>query len=137
RAEAVRNINQLAMHLESVEDVYAWKEWLESKGVEVIGPVDHQVLLSIYFFDPTSNCRLELTTPLTRLAEQDATGAEQALDQWEVWRDEAAASGTAFAGLLRPKLQMRAKHVAGGRGNALGTLVWFHTLALLFVFLPP
>jgi len=100
------------MHLDSVEDVSAWKEWLESKGVEVIGPVDHQVLLSIYFFDPTSNCRLELTTPLTRLTEQDAADAEKALDQWEVWRDEAAASGTAFAGFLRQKLQMRAKHVA-------------------------
>jgi len=58
----------------------------------VIGPIDHQVLLSIYFFDPTSNGRLELTTPLTSLSEQDAKDAEKALDQWEVWQEEATAS---------------------------------------------
>jgi hypothetical protein len=73
---------------------------------------DHQVLLSIYVFDPTSNCRLELTTPLTRLSDQGAKDAEQARDQWEVWREEATASGRAFGGFLRQKLQMRAKHVA-------------------------
>ncbi len=95
-----------------MDDVYAWKEWLESKGIAVIGPVDHQVLLSIYFFDPTLNCRLELTTPLTRLSDQDAKDAEKTLDQWEVWREEATASGLAFGDFLRQKLQMRAKHVA-------------------------
>jgi catechol 2,3-dioxygenase-like lactoylglutathione lyase family enzyme len=111
-AEPLRTINHLAMHLDSVEDVYAWKGWLESQGIEVIGPVDHQVLLSIYFFDPTSNYRLELTTPLTRLSDQDAEEAEKALDQWEMWRDEAKASGSAFADFLRQKLQMSARHVA-------------------------
>lgn len=100
------------MHLDSVDDVYAWKEWLESHGIEVIGPVDHQVILSIYFFDPTSNCRLELTTPLTRVSDQDAKEAEHALDQWEAWRDEATASGVTFGNFLRQKLKMRAKHVA-------------------------
>jgi hypothetical protein len=95
-----------------VDDVYAWKEWLESKGITVIGPVDHQVLLSIYFFDPTSNCRLELTTPLTRLSDESAQDADQALDQWEVWREEATASGRASGDFLRQKLQMRARHVA-------------------------
>ena len=66
----------------------------------------------IYFFDPTSNCRLELTTPLARLSDQDAANAEKALDQWEAWREEATDSGLAFADFLRQKLQMRAKHVA-------------------------
>jgi glyoxylase I family protein len=80
--------------------------------VEVIGPVDHQVILSIYFFDPTWNCRLELTTPLTRLSDQDAKDAEQSLDQWEAWRDEATATGVSFGDFLRRKLRMRAKHVA-------------------------
>ncbi|MBI3250098.1 MAG: VOC family protein [Deltaproteobacteria bacterium] len=111
-AEPLRTINHLAMHLDSVEDVYAWKEWLESKGIAVIGPVDHQVILSIYFFDPTSNCRLELTTPLTRVSDQDAKDAEKALDQWEMWRDEAAVVNLSFGDFLRQKLQMRAKHVA-------------------------
>jgi catechol 2,3-dioxygenase-like lactoylglutathione lyase family enzyme len=110
--EPLRTINHLAMHLDSVEEVYAWKDWLASKGVEVIGPVDHQVLLSIYFFDPTSNCRLELTTPLLRLSDQEARDAEKALDQWEVWREEATNAGLEFGEFLRQKLQMRAKHVA-------------------------
>jgi catechol 2,3-dioxygenase-like lactoylglutathione lyase family enzyme len=110
--EPLRTINHFAMHLDSVEDVYAWKEWLESQGIEVIGPVDHQVLLSIYFFDPTSNCRLELTTPLARVSDQDAEDAEKALDQWETWREEATTTNVAFGDFLRQKLQMRAKHVA-------------------------
>jgi hypothetical protein len=55
---------------------------------------------------------LELTTPLTRLSDQDAKEAEKALDQWEAWREEATAEGVGFADFLRQKLQMRAKHVA-------------------------
>lgn len=60
---------------------------------------------------PPSNCRLELTTPLTRVSDQDAKDAEKALDQWETWRDEATAASIGFADLLRQKLHMRAKHV--------------------------
>jgi len=70
------------------------------------------VLLSIYFFDPTSNCRLALTTPLTRLSDSEAKEAEQALDQWEVWRAEAKSAGMSFGDFLRQKSQMRAKYVA-------------------------
>lgn len=40
------------------------------------------------------------------------SSAEQALDQWEAWRDEAVAGGRAFGEFLRHKLSMRAKHVA-------------------------
>ena len=46
------------------------------------------------------------------LPDQDAKDAEKSLDQWEAWRDEAAATGLAFGEFLRQKLQMRARHVA-------------------------
>jgi len=35
-AEPLRTVNHMAMHLDSVDDVYAWKEWLESKGIDVV-----------------------------------------------------------------------------------------------------
>jgi len=47
-----------------------------------------------------------------RLSDQDARDAEKALDQWEVWREEATNAGLEFGEFLRQKLQMRAKHVA-------------------------
>ncbi len=53
--------NHFAMHCESTEEVRAWKERLESFGVDVLGPIDHNgELYSIYFHDP-NGIRLEMS----------------------------------------------------------------------------
>ena len=41
--------------------VTEWKARLQAAGLEVIGPIDHKFIHSIYFFDP-NGVRLELTT---------------------------------------------------------------------------
>jgi catechol 2,3-dioxygenase-like lactoylglutathione lyase family enzyme len=53
-------IQHFAFEVESVDTLMEGKRRLESKGVEVLGPVDHGFLRSIYFFDPSGH-RLELT----------------------------------------------------------------------------
>ncbi|HJV24883.1 MAG TPA: VOC family protein [Aromatoleum sp.] len=49
----------LAMQVDSMEVLLATKARLESEGIDVIGPTDHALFHSIYFFDPNGH-RLEL-----------------------------------------------------------------------------
>ncbi len=52
-------VQHLALRVNSVDDLLQAKIELESKGVEVLGPTDHTIFKSIYFFDPNGH-RLEL-----------------------------------------------------------------------------
>jgi len=54
-------VQHIAFQLESEEALMAAKAELEAKGLDVVGPTDHKILKSIYFFDPNGH-RLELTT---------------------------------------------------------------------------
>lgn len=49
----------LALQVESVEVMMAAKARLEAEGIEVVGPTDHALFQSIYFYDPNGH-RLEL-----------------------------------------------------------------------------
>jgi len=49
----------LALQVESMEVLLAAKARLEAAGIKVIGPTDHALFQSIYFFDPNGH-RLEL-----------------------------------------------------------------------------
>ena len=49
----------LALKVDSVETMMKAKARLEAGGVEVLGPTDHTIFKSIYFFDPSGH-RLEL-----------------------------------------------------------------------------
>jgi len=60
---AYLTFDHLALEVGTVAEVDAWKEWLVACGVEVLGPVDHSIIYSIYFHDP-NGIRLEITTPL-------------------------------------------------------------------------
>lgn len=52
-------VQHLALEVDSVETLLATKTRLEAAGIEVIGPTDHTLFQSIYFFDPNGH-RLEL-----------------------------------------------------------------------------
>ncbi|WP_281560808.1 VOC family protein [Thalassomonas sp. RHCl1] len=52
-------VQHIALEVEDLDALVAAKEELEGKGVEVLGPVNHGVFKSIYFFDPNGH-RLEL-----------------------------------------------------------------------------
>ena len=51
------------MQVDTTEEVDGWREWLVENDVDVLGPVDHKIVYSIYFHDPDGN-RLEITAPV-------------------------------------------------------------------------
>lgn len=52
-------VQHLALEVDSVETLVATQARLEAAGIDVIGPTDHTIFKSIYFFDPNGH-RLEL-----------------------------------------------------------------------------
>ena len=52
-------VQHLALKVGSWEELLAAKHRLQESGIEVIGPTDHTIFKSIYFFDPNGH-RLEL-----------------------------------------------------------------------------
>ena len=52
-------VQHLALKVDSVDTLLATKARLEASGIEVIGPTNHTIFKSIYFFDPNGH-RLEL-----------------------------------------------------------------------------
>ncbi len=52
-------VQHIAFELESYDALLAAKEHVESEGIDVIGPTNHGIFQSIYFFDPNGH-RLEL-----------------------------------------------------------------------------
>jgi len=69
----------LAMEVDSMETLLATKARLESEGIQVVGPTDHALFQSIYFFDPNGH-RLELACNTNR------PGMLEALDKvkWDM-----------------------------------------------------
>ena len=53
-------VQHIAFELGSEEELMAAKAQIEAKGVDVVGPTNHEIIKSIYFFDPNGH-RLELT----------------------------------------------------------------------------
>ena len=62
-------VQHLAIRVASMDDLMATKKRLESDGIDVIGPVNHTIFQSIYFFDPNGH-RLELAVD-TKTPEMD------------------------------------------------------------------
>jgi catechol 2,3-dioxygenase-like lactoylglutathione lyase family enzyme len=52
-------VQHLALEVDSVDTLEKTKKDLEAAGIEVLGPTDHTIFKSIYFFDPNGH-RLEL-----------------------------------------------------------------------------
>ena len=52
-------VQHIAFEVDSMDDLLAAKAKAEAEGLAVIGPTDHAIFKSIYFFDPNGH-RLEL-----------------------------------------------------------------------------
>lgn len=99
--EPCRRLHPLRHFAFGVQDAAAVRRWhahLVAHGVEVVGPVDHEVVLSIYFHDP-NEIRLELTTDLIAFDDAEARKAEQILADW--WRLGATEQHTPVGGHSR------------------------------------
>ena len=76
-------VQHLALQVDSVDTLLAMKARLEAGGIEVIGPTDHTLFKSIYFFDPNGH-RLELAanTGTPEMLEKLGEVKHAMLDEW-------------------------------------------------------
>ncbi len=54
-------VQHIAFEVATMDDLMAAKKKAEAAGLDVVGPTDHGIFQSIYFFDPNGH-RLEITT---------------------------------------------------------------------------
>lgn len=97
-------VQHIAFEVESWEALQDAKEKIEARGLEVVGPTNHGIFQSIYFFDPNGH-RLELafnTQTQEEMAELKRV-APAMLDEWSrtkkaprhaAWLHEKEFSGT-------------------------------------------
>lgn len=72
----------IALSVASLDELDDAHRKLRERGVDVVGPVDHEgIWTSIYFFDP-NGIRLELTYQNRQLTDDDARSADQAVRDW-------------------------------------------------------
>ena len=76
-------VQHIAFEVENVEALLAAKKRIEAEGLDVIGPTNHGIFKSIYFFDPNGH-RLELAAN-THTPEQMAELHKVAPDMLEEW----------------------------------------------------
>jgi len=76
-------VQHIALKVENREALLAGKTHLEAAGIEVLGPVDHGIFDSIYFFDPNGH-RLELAADKGTDEQLQSLNqvAEDMLDEW-------------------------------------------------------
>ena len=89
---AYKTFQHLAMQVDDPAVVDRWHRWLEANGVEVLGPVDHKIIYSIYFHDP-NGIRLEITAPTSPTWNDNAAHAAAQLADWNAVKEEARRSG--------------------------------------------
>jgi catechol-2,3-dioxygenase len=104
-------VNHIALRVDSIAALRTAKARLEAAGVEVLGITDHQIIESIYFFDP-NGIRLELTVP-TASAETTARHAQEAHVAVEAWTREKQAR------LAGPRAIATAGAAASGAAGAI------------------
>jgi catechol 2,3-dioxygenase-like lactoylglutathione lyase family enzyme len=76
-------VQHLALKVDSVDTLIATKARLEAAGIEVLGPTNHTIFKSIYFFDPNGH-RLELAadTATPEMMAQLDTVKRDMLEEW-------------------------------------------------------
>ncbi|MET3129964.1 catechol 2,3-dioxygenase-like lactoylglutathione lyase family enzyme [Oxalobacteraceae bacterium GrIS 1.11] len=80
-------VQHLALEVGSMDELLEAKERLVAAGIEVLGPVNHTIFQSIYFFDPNGH-RLELAanTATEKMQRQLDEVKWAMLDEWSQTR---------------------------------------------------
>jgi len=89
---AHRVFNHLALAVGSKDEVDQWRDWLDAQGVEPIGPIDHGIIYSVYFFD-NNGLRTEITATLDPNWNLRSAEAWQDLSLWQKVKADAESSG--------------------------------------------
>ena len=76
-------VQHLALKVPDMQTLENYKRKLEAGGIEVVGPTNHGICQSIYFFDPSGH-RMELAVDTTRPAMMSRLHreADEVLDVW-------------------------------------------------------
>ena len=76
-------VQHIAFEVSDYDELLASKVHMESEGVDVLGPVNHGIFQSIYFFDPNGH-RLELVanTQTQQQLDELKRVAPDMLDEW-------------------------------------------------------
>lgn len=96
----------LALQVDSPADVDRWHAWLVDRGVDVLGPVDHKIIYSIYFHDP-NGLRLEITAVLDPTWNDRGEQAHASLAEWNQAKVSAAESGRDMVSVLADLTRLR------------------------------
>ena len=77
-------VQHIAFEVESMPDLLAAKARIEAEGIDVIGPVEHTIFKSIYFFNPNGH-RLELAvnTAAPGMLEKLREVAPAMIEEWD------------------------------------------------------
>lgn len=78
-------VQHIAFQIETFEEQDAVQARLSADGIEVVGPTDHRLFRSIYFFDPNGH-RLELAVP-TNTPKMDAALDRVKWDMLKAWSE--------------------------------------------------
>ena len=135
-------VQHIAFKVDSVEKLLAAKAKAEAKGLEVLGPTDHGIFKSIYFFDPNGH-RVELAadtgTP-EELAELKRV-APAMLEEWSRTKkapqprrlaareSSRRARADADRGIVAGAMRSHAVSVRGGHAQALRLLALVRRLS--------
>ncbi|MCC6007437.1 MAG: VOC family protein [Rhodobacteraceae bacterium] len=77
-------VQHLALKVPDMAALGAIRDRLEADGIEVVGPTDHTICQSIYFFDPDGH-RMEVTvdTLTPEMADSLRARARPLLEEWD------------------------------------------------------
>ena len=99
-------VNHIAFEVEDMGELLAAKRTLEGEGIEVVGPLDHDFVKSIYFFDP-NGIRMEFTIKVPEAEQKGghvygACGTpEEEFDKWIAERSRAGEFARTWASAQR------------------------------------
>ncbi|MEU8912984.1 MULTISPECIES: VOC family protein [Streptomyces] len=77
-SDLMHRSRHVAFHVDTEEELLAWRDRLKAHGVRVTRPLGHELIESIYFDDP-NGIQLEITRPLREMSAIDARDAELTL----------------------------------------------------------
>ena len=106
---AYRVFDHLALEVGTQAEVDEWRDRLVAHEVDIIGPINHGIIYSVYFHDP-NGIRLEITTPLAADWNDRPEVARDIVGSWLEAKRQAEVSGRAADEVLRQAIAARDSH---------------------------
>jgi glyoxylase I family protein len=106
---AYRVFDHLALEVGTQAEVDEWRDRLVAHEVDIIGPINHGIIYSVYFHDP-NGIRLEITTPLAADWNDRPEVARDIVGSWLEAKRQVEVSGRAADEVLRQAIAARDSH---------------------------